>query len=1120
MILSFALILQVAAPESRPAAPRAEEPIVVVLQAGDARLADKGPSQVVETRAESAGRLNVWAVSSALDPWLAVEDDQGRPLAEDGDSGGGTTPFVALPVQAGQLLRLRVASTAPEGAGEVRIFVRGLPETPEVWTATDRLQDVLRAVEQLRTKQDFDAARERLRAGVAEFLAVPGIDRSERAQAALKTAIKAAYKQDDEPTCLALARALCRAAEGAFPPESRRVQNARMSLGSFLTYGPGAAEGLAMLEGVVEVERRTLPAEDDDRIKAQGELADALNQHGEYWRSRELWRETLAALERTKPPGNILLAAGRLNYATVLYALGEYREARRIEELVRAVYEELYDETSLDLASIRQNLASTLSELGDKEGALVLHRQALAIFERVLPENHVNLLKERGNVAQVLRTLGRLEESRELFEQVVQGCRATLPEEDETRLWAELSLATVLDGLGQHERARSILEAMLAVQLRTQSQTSELWRTQAELAASRGAVGELEAALELQEQALAGLTLLRPLQDPDVQDLRNHLAQLDARLGRSELAVELALETARSSQDYFSWCALALSAREAESAAKNLSRLASAGLSLLALAEDTPSEAAARARAFALAESSRGIGATALRCARIGGQSSEEIEIRRLRIREASARIAALVGSSAGPESLHEATAAKERAERELRTALGALRGGEALAPALEPSAIGARLSKPDAAVGFWVYDRQLLAKGGPIRRERSLAAFVLRPDGSLRRVELGPCAPIDDAVETWRQALVSPGASGREAGERLRKLVLDPLREAAGGAKRWIVALDGSLHRVPLDALPLEEGLFGDAVEVDVRATLSELTLKPAPIVGSAALLAIGGVDYDNGPDLQTTGAAEAAALRGSSEAPAAAPSAIPKSAEPQAPPPAAPPQVPLEVLRGGAWKDGFPPLWETADEALAVASLFRETHPDVQAVDVLVETAATRTALLEGAPKARFLHVGTHGFFGSGAAGSAVQGDEDVRSFAPLALCGLALAGANLPPDADGAVSGVVTAEELGSLDLSGCELAVLSACDTNVGELRSGQGIASFQKALHAAGARTVITSLWKVPDAQTRELMLAFYRGLWVEKLPKAQALWRAKQQLRGQRLPPRDWAGWVLSGNPD
>src|SRR5262249_57713792 len=133
-------------------------------------------------------------------------------------------------------------------------------------------------------------------------------------------------------------------------------------------------------------------------------------------------------------------------------------------------------------------------------------------------------------------------------------------------------------------------------------------------------------------------------------------------------------------------------------------------------------------------------------------------------------------------------------------------------------------------------------------------------------------------------------------------------------------------------------------------------------------------------------------------------------------------------------------------------------------------------------------------------------------------MLLCGLGLAGASLPENELGRVPGLITAEELAALDLSHCELAVLSACDTNVGERRAGQGVASLQRALQMAGARTVITSLWKVPDEATRELMTDFYRRLWVEKKAKGQALWEAKKGLReardesGQpRYTTRDWA---------
>jgi CHAT domain-containing protein len=78
-----------------------------------------------------------------------------------------------------------------------------------------------------------------------------------------------------------------------------------------------------------------------------------------------------------------------------------------------------------------------------------------------------------------------------------------------------------------------------------------------------------------------------------------------------------------------------------------------------------------------------------------------------------------------------------------------------------------------------------------------------------------------------------------------------------------------------------------------------------------------------------------------------------------------------------------------------------------------------------------------------------------------------------------------------------------------------------------ALLMAGARSAITSLWKVPERATRELMLDFYRRLWIEREPVWQALWEAKRVLREAKDPSgrpiyttRDWAAWVLTGVQD
>ena len=123
-------------------------------------------------------------------------------------------------------------------------------------------------------------------------------------------------------------------------------------------------------------------------------------------------------------------------------------------------------------------------------------------------------------------------------------------------------------------------------------------------------------------------------------------------------------------------------------------------------------------------------------------------------------------------------------------------------------------------------------------------------------------------------------------------------------------------------------------------------------------------------------------------------------------------------------------------------------------------------------------------------------MQGRERVGAAAisPLVLSGLVFAGANRP-DLPG--RGLLTGEALVGLDLSGLDLAVLSACDTGLGDVAGGEGVFGLQKAFHLAGCKDVVASLWKVEDDATAALMTLFYRGLWVENLSPAEALRKAQ-----------------------
>jgi CHAT domain-containing protein len=97
-----------------------------------------------------------------------------------------------------------------------------------------------------------------------------------------------------------------------------------------------------------------------------------------------------------------------------------------------------------------------------------------------------------------------------------------------------------------------------------------------------------------------------------------------------------------------------------------------------------------------------------------------------------------------------------------------------------------------------------------------------------------------------------------------------------------------------------------------------------------------------------------------------------------------------------------------------------------------------------------------------------------------------------------------GILTAEEVQSLDLRGTELVVLSACETGLGVSESGQGVLGLQRAFQAAGARATVASLWKVDDAATTVLMEQFYTNLWIKKMSKLEALRQAQLAVLNDR----------------
>src|SRR4029078_10886313 len=121
------------------------------------------------------------------------------------------------------------------------------------------------------------------------------------------------------------------------------------------------------------------------------------------------------------------------------------------------------------------------------------------------------------------------------------------------------------------------------------------------------------------------------------------------------------------------------------------------------------------------------------------------------------------------------------------------------------------------------------------------------------------------------------------------------------------------------------------------------------------------------------------------------------------------------------------------------------------------------------------------------------------------PLLMSGLAFAGANRRAVSKASEEdGILTGEEVASLNLEGVEWAVLSACDTGLGEIRAGEGVFGLRRAFQVAGARTIIMSLVPVDDQAPRAWMRALYEARFRRGLSTADAVHAASVAVLSER----------------
>jgi len=984
------------------------------IQAHDRPIEGHGPAALAQYDVDFNGTLHIWTRSD-LDLFLRAEDlATGQRLAEDEDSGGGTTPYLRLAVQPGTTLRFSVAGRTNASIGPVGLCFAAAPVSDLTIRAVTLGRQALAAA--------TDLAATGLVGGVGGL----GL----------------------QPAGLGLATSI------------EQVM---------VTAGGGLDEELAGVLGLLAGQ------------------AEVLQINGPACAAR---RAIYQYQNRTRPWGHPDLLGSSLNLATDLFAIRDRAGASALlEPIVNAYDDSRLNDDSVVVQALSQ-LALVRRDYGDLNGALALNQRVLNIRQGQLGRDDPAVLIIRQRRASLLGQLGDTALAIRLQGELLDDCRRVLPPLHPTLIQAQRQQALWLHSNGDVRGARVLQEGVLGL-LGNAGFTNnpQLLSTRLDLATSMRNLGEYGSARDLEQGVLAAYQTFGAFDRTDLLRARGNLAITLAEAGDITGSRQQADALAIAMQQY-ALDALALSPDDARNAlALQRARLGQ----LLYFATGAGVSNALRFRAFELAETMRWVGTAAGRipAARPFDPEFAALMAARRGLQSSYVKVTGGIVEYArtSNDMLLRVSAERDRVDNELR---GRLAGWGLPVVGVGLPALAAALRPDEVAVGYrrvplWGPDPQ---RGHLQAGVDHLQASIVRPDGTLVWLNLGPIPDLELMVSAWRASigqppggsgsLVTVGGKGNDpdfaTGRLLRQRLIDPIVAAAGPqAKVFFVAPDDLLFLLPLDALPMESGeQVGDHLRIVNQVSFARLLFPYFGPIGLPGLLVLGGADFGAGLGVPGFG--------------------VPGSRQ-------------------------FTRLSGSGSEAQSTAALFRRLAR-IEPV-FLTQGQATKTALFAQAPGARYVHIATQGWINSGTQLTSSYGVQ-TSGAAPILGYGLALAGANRGRNSLGRYDGILTANELCSLNLVACELVVVNTFGAFIG-LPIGpaaQAIRTLQTSLWAAGARSSLISLWPVSNDAARKLMDLFYTELWDGELGKADALWQAKAALREEGHPLRDWAGWVLTGDPD
>lgn len=862
--------------------------------------------------------------------------------------------------------------------------------------------------------------------------------------------------------------------------------------------------------------------------EAHNNLGTVLLVLGEFQAALPHLEESLRIHEAVKGPNDPAVGILLSNLAGLLADMGDFPAARPLYERAILLKEQALGPDHPSLAVTLAGYSWLLYKMGDLDTAIVHARRSLDIRRAALGSNSPRVGQAMTNLGSMLRDAGELDAADDLMTESLAVREAALPGTHPDLAAALHQLALVRMDLGREEEALDLLRRALSIREEGLADAHpDTARCLADIGACHYQLGDATQAAASTLHALEMLQQIFGSDHPDTAATAVKLGLLLWDQGDVEGARERVDEGLQGMERTLEPLLYATSERERIRLIQTYRGVLDAHLSLFV----DPADARCAYEAVLRWKGVVAVSLAGQRAALLDGQQPETValfhDLSAVRRDLAEAQIGRPdPGEEARRlERIGELSAEKERLERELCAASAAFAAGRGYLDAELDEVISA-LPDGSAVVDYWRYRKRgqtEIDEGAS--KEPVYVAFVLRAGNSeVVRVDLGPAAKIEAAVTTYREAVAEamdhhaatmavdiPTRGGRGArklrrqraevltsltesvdrrASEVRRLLWDPLSATLDGFPSVYVVPDAAVTGVSFAGLPAMDPGGGYLLEhraISYLGTAKEIAAGARfPAAAGHGSLVIGGVDYD-----------------GSGTTPA---------------------QEGFSRAAGCNLTRQWSALAKTLPEAQAVATLLAE-EGDGDAV-LLSGDEATEDRVLAEAPGRSVVHLATHGFFAGGECVSALSSQGaaatgDVLGLNPMVLSGLVLAGANAPDGSSGA-DGILTAEEVASLDLRGVDLTVLSACETGLGDIRDGEGVLGLRRAFAQAGSRSLVMSLWEVPDAETQTLMERFYTARVtggagkMEALQDAQLAVLAQQRTQGDACPYL-WASFILAG---